>query len=129
MLSQLYQHRKKVSKLEKLTVAQAKMVIEYFSTQAAEDAPHHEDTAALDKHIWMTCYEVSLKIERKINEHDWAVLILDSMDWQSFERDPAAYLFERGDEDNEHTNNYYHEVLKDVLSASIDNAYNTTKAA
>jgi len=115
--------------MPKLTKEQSRMVIEYFATQAAEDAPHHEDTVEWDKHIWMTCYTASLAVERKINEHDWAVMVLAAMDWQSFERDGAAYLYERGDDDNEHNVNYYYETLQDVLSASIDTVFNTSKAA
>jgi hypothetical protein len=114
----------------KLTKEQAKMVIEFFSQQAAEDLPVRDSNwKAWDRHMWMTCYTVSLAIERKINEHDWATLLNAALDWQSFDRDPAGYLYERGEDDNEHTNNYYHEVLQDVLSASIDTAFNTSKAA
>ena len=114
----------------KLTKEQSRMVIEYFATQAAEDAPA-TDLAwdNWDKHMWMTCYTVSLAIERIVNIKDWATLVNAAFDWQSFDRDSAAYLYERGDEDNEHNVNYYHGMLQDILSASIDTVFNTSKAA
>jgi hypothetical protein len=114
----------------KLTPAETKMAIEYFSAQAAEDAPLvGTDWAEWDKHIWMTCYEASLKIERKINEAFWAQLILAHMEAQQFDRDPAAYLFERGDDDNETNRAYYHDVMKDLVSSSIDQTFQMSKAA
>jgi len=114
----------------KLTKEQAKMVIEYFSQQAAQDAPVKDlDWKEWDKHMWMTNYQTSLAIERVINEHDWAALVNAALDYQSFDRDAAGYLHERGEDDTEYMNNYYHEVLEDALSAHIDVVFNTSKAA
>jgi hypothetical protein len=113
----------------KLTKEQSRMVIEYFATQAAEDAPATAlDWANWDKHMWMTCYTASLAIERRINEHDWATLVNAAFDWQSFDRDPDAYLNERGYEEPWQID-YMRGVLQDVLSASIDTVYSTSKAA
>jgi hypothetical protein len=113
----------------KLTKEQSKMVIEFFAQQAAQEAPHHEDTAEWDKHIWMTNYEASLAVERKINEHDWAVLVLTAVQWQSFDRDPYGYLNERGYNDTARNAHDMKHTLQDVLSTSIDTAFNTSKAA
>lgn len=116
--------------MPKLTKEQSKMVIEYLSQKAAQEAPVADlDWAAWDRHLWMTCYEASLAIERKIDESFWAQLINAQLDAQTFDRDPAGYLFERGEEDNEHTNNYYHDVMKDLVSSSIDQAFQMSKAA
>lgn len=114
----------------KLTKEQSKMVIEYFATQAAEDAPFTTvDWAEWDKRIWMTNYAVSLAIQRRINEGDWAVLVMAAIDWQSFDRDPDGYLHERGYDANDAQKEYMSGVLQDVLSASIDSAFHTSKAA
>lgn len=114
----------------KLTTEQYKMVIEYFATKAAEEAPVTDlDWKDWDKHMWMTCYQTSLAIERVINIKDWATLINAALDWQQFDRDADKWLFERGEDSLERNRFYYRGVLQDVLSASIDTAYNTSKAA
>lgn len=114
----------------KLTKEQSKIVIEYFSQRAAQGAPVTDlDWAGWDRHMWMTNYQASLAIGRRINEHDWAALVNAQLDVLLFDRNPAGYLFDRGEEDNEDTNNYYHEALRDILSAHIDTAFNTSKAA
>jgi hypothetical protein len=115
----------------KLTKEQSKMVLEYFSAQAAQDAPLLSTSywVEWDKHMWMTNYQTSLAIERRINEHDWATLVNAALDYQSFDRDPDAYLYERGYEVNADQKWYMKGLLQDVLSSCIDNAFNTSKAA
>lgn len=114
----------------KLTKEQAKMVIEFFSAQAAEDLPVNDTVwTEWDKHTWMTCYTASLAIERKLNEHDWATLLNAQLACQSFDRDPAGYLYERGDDDTYKTRTTMRWTLQDVLSATIDDVFNTSKAA
>ena len=115
----------------KLTKEQSKMVLEYFSAQAAQDAPVKDTIwTEWDKHMWMTNYQTSLAIERVIDMRDWAQLINAQLDCQTFDRDPAAYLYERGEDDPTADQRWYwHGVLQDVLSSCIDNAFNTSKAA
>jgi hypothetical protein len=77
----------------------------------------------------MTCFDLSLKLERVVNIKDWAALLNSQVTLQSYDRDPAAYLFDRGDDDTEYNRNYAWDELKDVVSSWIDNVHNTTKAA
>lgn len=107
-----------------LTAAQAKQVIAYFGAQAAEDAPEGaQDSAEWDTHAWQTMYAASLAIERRIPEHDWHTVIVSFMDQQSFDRDPAGYLHERGYDGTASDMNYMAGVLEDLLSWAIDLAY------
>lgn len=105
--------------LETLTARQAKMVIEYFAAQAAEDAPEQDD----HKHMWMTRMQASLAIERQISPQDWYVLVVAMSNLQSFDRDPAGYLFDRGHEDTAITRENEHFYLNDQVSWKIDTAY------
>jgi len=116
--------------MPKLTKEQSKMAIEYFAKQAAEEAPRTDKTWVYwDRHMWMTLYTASLAIERIINMSDWAALVNAALDSQSFDRDPAGYLHERGEPDTSQNVDYMRGVLEDVLSASIDTVFNTSRAA
>lgn len=106
------------------------MVIEYFSQQAAQELPVTDlDWSNWDKHMWLTCYDVSLKLERIVNPSDWAALLNAQLDWQTFDRNPDGYLHERGYDANDAQKHYMTGVLEDVLSMQIDMTYNTSKAA
>jgi hypothetical protein len=116
--------------MNKLTKEQSKMVIEFFAQQAAQEAPVMDlDWQNWDKHIWMTNYTAALAIERRIHEGDWAALVNAALDLQRFDRDPEAWLHERGELPSMNARYHYADVLQDVLSASIDTAFNTSKAA
>lgn len=113
----------------KLTKPQALQVIEFFGAQAAEDAPVLDtDWTRWDKHMWMTCHKADLAIERQINPKDWVVLINTLLDFQYFDRDPAGYLNDRGDDDTEANRNGYDDRLKDLVSWAIDTAYRNSGA-
>lgn len=120
--------------MEQLTAQQAKMVIEYFAGQAAEDAPavHHGDNEvqwdAFNKHMWLTHKQVCIAIEREVSQHDWHTLLSNMIDLQVFDRDPAGYLHERGYGDNEASRGYMTGVLEDLVSWAIDSAWNNAKA-
>ncbi len=105
------------------------MVIEYFGTQAAEDAPMTTTSwTQWDKHLWMTNHKVDLAIERQVNDRDWYTVVNTMLDLQSFDRDPAGYLHERGDDDTEANRGEYDDRLKDLVSWAIDNAYRNSGA-
>ena len=113
--------------MEKLTAQQAKMVLEYFARQAAEDYPvaqRHEQ----DKHMWMTRYQASLAIERQITELDWVTLLNATRDLQSFDRDPAGYLNEQGILDTETHRDWELIYVTDQVSWQLDNCYNNSGA-
>lgn len=120
--------------MEQLTATQAKMVIEYFGAQAAEDAPFvaqgMNDLKWEDfyKHEWMTRLQTSVLIEKAIQPHDWHTLLSNMIDFQVFDRDPAGYLQERGYDDTEDNNVYMDGVLEDLVSWAIDMCYNNSKA-
>lgn len=107
----------------KLTAQQAKMVLEYFAQQAAEDAP----LEGADTHMWMTRYQASLAIERQITEADWDALVARMSDLQSFDRDPDAYLNERGYAGSL-DKLVFDDSLKDQVSWAIDTAYTCSGA-
>ena len=108
--------------METLTAQQAKMVLEYFAQQAAEDAPLEN----ADTHMWMTRYQASLAIERQITEMDWDRLVANMSDLQSFDRDPEGFLYERGIYP---ANKFIMgEDLQDQVSWAIDTAYTCSGA-
>jgi hypothetical protein len=111
--------------MEQLTAQQAKMVIEYFAAQAAEDVPLTTDWKIWDKHLWMTRMQASIAVERQITAFDWDTLVNAEMDLQSFDRDPDAYMFQR---DAEGTKAQMHNHLEEQVSWWIDNAYRTSGA-
>lgn len=112
--------------MEQLTEAQAKMVIEFFSAQAAEDAPEGEGLS--ESYLWKTRYQASIALDRRIGEWWWTSLVECQMDLQSFDRDPAGYLYERGEADWGSAIDDMGEHLKNQVSWSIDNAFRNSGA-
>ena len=118
--------------MEQLTATQAKQVIEYFGAQAAEDAPvvvfggNESQYDTFNKHLWLTRHAVCIAIEREVTAHDWYAAVVNMIDAQSFDRDPAGYLNERGYTDKDR--DYMQGVLEDLVSWSIDMCYNNAKA-
>ena len=110
--------------MEKLTAQQAKMVLEYFARQAAEDAPLEN----VDTHMWMTRYQASLAIERQITEKDWDALVASMSNLQSFDRDAGAYLHEIGLTDSLSNREACADDLEDLVGWKIDTAYTCSGA-
>ena len=108
--------------MEKLTAQQAKMVLEYFAQQAAEDYP---DTTLpeQDKHMWMTRYQCSLAIERQINEAYWETLVVTVGAYESFDRDPDGYLHQNGYKVTAEEREYTKDHLQYDVSFAIDNCF------
>lgn len=117
--------------MEQLTSTQAKQVLAFFGQRAAEEAPADlvQDDAPWDTHAWKTLYTASLAIGRRITEHDWHTVIVSFLDLQSYDRDPDAYLHERGYVANDAQKWYMKGTLEDLVSWAIDTAYNTSQAA
>lgn len=116
--------------MEQLTSTQAKQVLAFFGQRAAEDAPDLEQgDAEWDTHAWKTLYTASLAIGRRITDHDWHTVIVSFLGLQSFDRDPDAYLHERGYEPSSASRDEMKGILEDLLSWAIDTAYNTSQAA
>lgn len=109
------------------------MVIEYFAGQAAEDAPaigHGDNEAAWDafhKHEWLTRHTACIAVEREIHPHDWHTVIVNIMDLQTFDRNPASYLFERGYDDSDSTKDWMRDVLTDLVGWAVHSAYHNSK--
>jgi len=110
--------------MEQLTAQQAKMVIEYFAAQAAEDAP----IEGADKHMWLTRYQASIAIERQIGEWWWDSLVANMSDLQSFDRDPEGYLYEQGIKVTPTFISWESDHLKNQVSWAIDNVFNNSGA-
>lgn len=104
--------------METLTAQQAKMVLEYFAAQAAEDAPEHD----ADKHMWMTRYQASIAIERQITEADWDRLVARMADCQSFDRDADAFFHENAWSTYQ-DKALFADYINDQVSWAIDTAY------
>lgn len=113
-----------------LTKAEALMVIEYFATQAAEDAPATDfHWKSWDKHMWMTRFQISLAVERQIKATDWETLVNHCFDLQSFDRDADAYLYEAGiTDDLERAKDSMGYHLKEQVSWAVDNCWNNSGA-
>lgn len=79
---------------QKLTEQQAKMVIEYFAQRAAQDMP--TDELDRERHLWLSLYEVSIAVGRRIPSRDWEALIDETVDLQSVDRDAEGFIHERG---------------------------------
>jgi hypothetical protein len=107
--------------MEKLTAQQAKMVLEYFARQAAEDAP--QLPLAYDRHMWMTRFQASLAIERQLQEYDWDELVTVMIAYESFERDPDGYLHQNGYKVTAAERDYQKGTLQDEVSFAIDNCF------
>lgn len=105
--------------METLTAQQALMALEYLAFQAAQDAPAHD----ADKHMWITRMQASIAIERQITEADWDALVAAAADYQEFDRDPAAFLHERGYSESALVRDGWAGTLEDQLSWKIDTAY------
>jgi hypothetical protein len=56
-------------------------------------------------------------IEKVIPEQDWTDLVEWLLDYQSFDRDPAAWIYEKG---YDHTAQSVREYLNDQASMHID---------
>lgn len=115
--------------MKKLTPSQAKMVIEFYSQQAAQETPDTTDWGVWDKHMWMSNHVADLAVERLIAARDWSMLLSAQLDAQTFDRDPAGYLNDRDYNDTESERVYMQGILEDVVSAAIDAAYRNSKAA
>lgn len=111
--------------MEKLTAQQAKMVIEYFSAQAAEDLPEELDAVEHETHLWMTRFQVSLAVERQVGEWWWESLVECQRNLQSFDRDPEGWVHEV---DAFGSKEDVRDHLQDQVSWSIDNAWNNSGA-
>lgn len=106
--------------MEQLTTQQAKQVIEYFATQAAEDAPLLD---GYEKHLWITRMQASIAIEKQIREYDWDELVTTLIAVQSFDRDPDGYLHANGYKVTAAEREYIADTFEDEVSFAIDNAY------
>lgn len=112
-----------------LTNTQAKLVLQHFAAQAAAEAPEGEQgEIAWDTHAWQTLYTASVAIGRRITEHDWHTAVVSFMDLQSFDRDAAAYLHERGYSDSANEKTYWYDTLNDLAGWAIDLAYSNSGA-
>ena len=86
------------------------------------------DWKVWDRHMWMTRMQVSLAIERQINLGSWDSLVNHMIDLQSFDRDPAGWLNENGEDDTYKTRTTTRWNLQDAVSSAIDNCYNNSGA-
>lgn len=86
---------------QNLTREQRRMIVERMATECvqempSEDMPRAEFFRDLHSEEWRI--KTMKAIEKVIPEADWTELLETLLDSQSFDRDPEAWLYERGNE-------------------------------
>jgi hypothetical protein len=107
-----------------LTVEQRRMVVEYFATKCVEEMPSEDMPKAeffRDLHSEEWRLQTMKAIEKVIPERDWNNLVENLLDYQSFDRNPEEYMFDK-DYDSRYTVANVRENLNDMASAHIDMA-------
>jgi hypothetical protein len=103
-----------------LTVEQRRMVVEYFATKCVEEMPSEDMPKAeffRDLHSEEWRLQTMKAIERVIPERNWMLLLEWLLDYQSFDRDPEGWKFDKGYEEPVQG---VREYLNDEASVAID---------
>lgn len=82
-----------------LTREQRRMVVEFYATQCATEMPSDEMPKAefyQDLHVEEYRLRAMKGIEKIIPEGDWADLVIELRNFQSFDRDPEGWMEQRG---------------------------------
>lgn len=106
--------------MEKLTVAQRRMVIDYYATKLVEEWPAVLTGEEIEKRL----YEAALQLEWRLNKFVikpvFNNLIEFMLDQQSFDRDPQGWLHENGHEDSAKQILATKEYHEDMISSYIN---------
>lgn len=101
------------------------MVIEFVATQCAEEWPAGVDhyTHAAYEHTDHYFLELMFKLGQIMEEVEGTIfgdLVKDICDSLHLDRDPAGFLYEHEEMDNEHNRLYYKEKQNDAIGSRID---------
>lgn len=84
-----------------LTVQERRMIVEYYATKCVEEMPSEDMPRAeffRDLHSEEWRLRTMKAIEKVIPERAWSELLEDLLEYQTFDRDPEAYLYENYDD-------------------------------
>jgi hypothetical protein len=107
-----------------LTVEQRRMVVEYMATKCVEEMPSEDMPKAeffRDLHSEEWRLQTMKAIEKVIPEDVWEALIESLENYQSFDRNPQAFIYERGFSESTSPANL-REYLNDDASGFINEA-------
>lgn len=106
--------------MEKLTVAQRRMVIDYYATKLVEEWPAVITGIEIEKRLYEAALKLEWRLNRFVNKSIFNELIEFMLDQQSFDRDPEGWLDEQGFvPTSEKVFNMKH-YFEDIISAKIN---------
>lgn len=105
-----------------LTVQQRRMIVEFYATKCVEEMPSEEMPRSeffRDLHSEEWRLKTVKAIEKVIPEHSWKGLVESLENYQSFDRNPQAFIYERGFSESTSPENL-REYLNDDASGYIN---------
>lgn len=106
--------------MEKLTVEQRRMVIDYYATKLVEEWPAVLTGEEIEKRLYEAALKLEWRLNKFVNKTTFNELIEYMLDQQSFDRDPDGWLNENGYEATEQTREYWRTHLTDMISTRIN---------
>lgn len=107
--------------MEKLTVEQRRMVIDYYTTKLVEEWPAALTGQQIENRMYEAALLMEARLNRFINKYTFNNLIEFMLDQQTFDRDPAGWLNENGGwEDTAPRRYYWKQYMDDMISALIN---------
>ena len=104
----------------KLTVAQRRMVIEYYATKLVEEWPAVLTGIQVEKRVYEAALAMEWRLNKFVNKITFNNLIEFMLDQQTFDRDPDGWLNENGYEATEFTRENWKHYHNDMISALIN---------
>lgn len=106
--------------MEKLTVAQRRMVIDYYATKLVEEWPQVLTGEEIEKRLYEAALKLEWRLNKFVNKSIFNRLIEHMLDQQSFDRDPDGWFNENGIEDNEANKLDWQHYFEDIISTKIN---------
>jgi hypothetical protein len=106
--------------LEKLTVAQRRMVIDYYATKLVEEWPAVLFGIEIEARLYEAALKLEWRLNRFVNKTIFNQLIEHMLNEQAFDRDPEGWFNENGIEDTEANKLDWQHYFKDIISAKIN---------
>lgn len=106
--------------MEKLTVAQRRMVIDYYATKLVEEWPAVLTGIEIEKRLYEAALKMEARLNKFVNKYTFNALIELMLDQQSFDRDPDGWLNEQGYDANDAQKWYQKNYFEDMISDRIN---------
>jgi hypothetical protein len=106
--------------LEKLTVEQRRMVIDYYATKLVEEWPAEMNGLEIEQRLEDAHRELAWRTNKAISSELFNNLIEFMLDYQTFDRDPAGWLNEHGWADTAPRRYYWKQHMNDMIFALIN---------